>query len=274
MLCSSTNLARFAIRTGTLSATLTTKNKLIKAVDLHYAPTPNGWKITLLLEESGIPYKVHSIDMNAGDQLKEDFLRLSPNGRMPALWDPNLGVDVFESGAIMMHLAENYDAAAPFFRDNQRSNAIKWLFWVNAGLGPMAGQLSHFQYYAPQVSPDADHTYAVQRYRLEYDRLISVLDKRVKSGSYLAGEDYGIADMAAWPWVRPWKRWMGGKSLCESGYPNAYRWYESIKQRSAATRALSVLREEAIAGQKQREQGGISADALKTMFKQGGKSQG
>jgi GST-like protein len=243
-----------------------------KPVELHYAPTPNGWKVTLLLEESGLPYQVKPIDMAAGDQHTEDFLRLSPNGRMPALHDPNVGVDIFESGAIMLHLAENYVPAARFLLPEERSSAMQWLFWVNAGLGPMAGQFSHFKYYARQVAPGADHAYALDRYRREFDRLISVLDRRVGcSGGFLSGKTYGVADMAAWPWVKPWKRWMGGKSLRDSGYDAAFLWYEQIKERPATERALGVLREEAKAAQKLRDEGGMAAGAIETMFKQGGK---
>jgi GST-like protein len=168
----------------------------IAPLELHYTPTPNGWKITLLLEEASLPYTVVPVDLAKGDQFKEPFLELSPNGRMPALIDPNHDdVSVFESGAIMLHIAEKYEAAKQFLPTAQRAESIQWLFWVNAGLGPMAGQCSHFQYYAPQVEPSADHSYALDRYKREYDRLISVLDRRVgETGGFLAGDDYGIAD--------------------------------------------------------------------------------
>lgn len=168
----------------------------IHPLELHYTPTPNGWKVTLLLEECGLPYAVMPVDLAKGEQFNTEFLKLSPNGRMPALRDPNDGVSIFESGAIMLHIAENYEAAKPFLPTPERSSAIQWLFWVNAGLGPMAGQCSHFRYYAPQVEPAPyDHSYALDRYSREYDRLISVLDKRVgATGSFLAGDHYGIAD--------------------------------------------------------------------------------
>lgn len=272
-------------------------------VDLHFAPTPNGWKVTLLLEEAAIPYTVVPVDLGAGTQLTEDFLRISPNGRMPALVDPNAGAKLFESGAIMMHLADAYAGAHPFLPapgEAGRNDVVQWLFWVNAGLGPMAGQLSHFNYYAPQVDPAGDHSYSVDRYRREYDRLISVcacawpparrprrrprpapsptaraarraqvMERQLADADFLAGE-YSIADMAAWPWVKPWRRWMG-RTLDESGYPRTFRWYEAIKARPATSRAMGVMRAEAIEGQRQREQG-TSKAALATMFKQAGSS--
>ena len=246
-----------------------------KPVELHFTPTPNGWKVTLLLEESLIPYKIIPVDLASGDQHREAFLRLSPNGRMPALCDPNTSpnTNVFESGAIMIHLAEHYENAQPFFHPIERSQVLQWLFWVNAGLGPMAGQVSHFQYYAPQVEPDADHAYSLDRYSREYDRLVSVLDRHLATTGYpfLAGEHYSIADMAAWPWVKPWKRWMQRGNLLESGYPHAFRWYEAIKKRPATARALAVMREEAKAAQRVREEGGMSAEAAKNMFRRDGK---
>ena len=136
------------------------------------------------------------VDLAKGDQFETEFLKLSPNGRMPAMRDPNHDVSIFESGAIMLHIAENYEAGKPFLPSAERNSAIQWLFWVNAGLGPMAGQCSHFRYYAPQVEPAPyDHSYSLDRYSREFDRLISVLDRRVgATGSFLAGDHYGIAD--------------------------------------------------------------------------------
>ena len=249
-------------------------------VELHYSPTPNGWKVTMLLEESGLPYNVVPVHLASGDQHTAEFLKLSPNGRMPALSDPNIEGDdatvattVFESGAIMLHLAEHYKECGRFLPPEERGAAMQWLFWVNAGLGPMAGQYSHFTYYAPQVSPDADHSYSLDRYAREYDRLLSVLDRRLGcTGGFLAGDIYGIADMAAWPWVKPWKRWMQRGSLRDSGYPHAHRWYESIKRRPATARALNVLRSEAVAAQKVREdRAGLSAEGKANMFRRDGR---
>ena len=139
---------------------------LREPVELHYTPTPNGWKVTLLLEEAGIPYTVVPVDLERGDQHTEAFRKLSPNGRMPALVDPNAGgLPIFESGAIMLHLAENYPSARHLLpaEPAARSRVVQWLFWVNAGLGPMAGQASHFTYYAPLLDSEADHSYGKRR---------------------------------------------------------------------------------------------------------------
>ena len=240
-------------------------------LELHYAPTPNGWKVTLLLEESGMPYIVKPVDMAAGDQHTPYFLKLSPNGCMPALYDPNVGSNYFESGAIMWHIAETYPAARRFLPPEEKAAVVQWLFWVNAGLGPMAGQLSHFKYYAPQLAPNADHSYSLERYRLEYDRLLSVIERHLGAtdAQYLAGPSYSIADMAAWPWVKPWRRWMGC-GLDEGGYPLAHAWYERIKARPATARAIGVMRDEAKADQKLRDEGGMSSAALGAMFRQHG----
>lgn len=240
-------------------------------LELHYTPTPNGWKVTLLLEEAGLPYVVRPVDLAKGEQHTDAFRAISPNGRMPALVDPNCdGLAVFESGAIMMHIADTYPAARPFLpaEGAARSQTVQWLFWVNAGLGPMAGQLSHFTYYAPQLDAAADHTYAAARYRAEYHRLLGVLDRRLEAtGAFLAGEAYTVADMAAYPWVKPWRRWMG-KGLDEAGYPHAHRWYEHIKGRPPTARAIGVMRREAEAGQREREgkDGGLSDEGRANMF--------
>ena len=263
-------------------ASLSMKAKRALPVQLHYAPTPNGWKVTLLLEEAQIPYEVVPIDLGRGDQLRDEFLAISPNGRMPALVDPNFepAQRCFESGAIMTHLADTYEGGRAFLpatREEGRLEILQWLFWVNAGLGPMAGQLSHFTYYAPRVAPQEDHSYAVDRYRREYDRLISVMERQLAStGGFLGGNNYSIADMAAFPWVKPWRRWMGC-GLDESGYPKTYAWFEAIKARPATDRAIGVLRDEARVAQTQREGGGgaaPSAQSLQVMFRQAGEHHG
>jgi GST-like protein len=244
-----------------------------KPIELFYAPTPNGWKVTLLLEEADIPYKVVPVNLQAGDQHQPSFLKLSPNGRMPAIVDPNYAnakpLSIFESGAIMMHLAD-----APYFQGGRRflpasgaarSDVLQWLFWVNAGLGPMAGQLSHFNYYAPKLDARADHSYAKRRYTAEYERLIGVMEAQLTSHEYLAIDGYTIADMAAWPWVKPWRRWMGAG--LDKSYPHVFRWYEAIKAREATSKGLAVLREEAIKAQRAREAtSGLSEEAKEQMF--------
>ena len=166
---------------------------------LYGADTPNTWKVATLLEELKLPYDVVTVDIMNDEQKQSQYVKLNPNGRTPTLVDlttPSNPVAVFESGAIMLHIAENYEAGKPFLPSAERNSAIQWLFWVNAGLGPMAGQCSHFRYYAPQVEPAPyDHSYSLDRYSREFDRLISVLDRRVgATGSFLAGDHYGIAD--------------------------------------------------------------------------------
>ena len=247
-------------------------------VELHYTPTPNGWKVTLLLEEADIPYTVHPVDLERGDQHTDEFRRLSPNGRMPVLVDPNAGgLAIFESGAIMLHLAERYPSArhllGPPDDEAARSRVVQWLFWVNAGLGPMAGQASHFTYYAPRLDTAADHSYARRRYKDEFARLVGVMQRQLSATRFLAGEALSIADLAAWPWVKPWRRWMGC-TLAEGGYPCVQRWYDAIKARPATMRGLAVLREQAIAGQRSREMGGISAEGIDKLFCQTQKREG
>mmetsp|Transcript_22376 Transcript_22376/g.48850 ORF Transcript_22376/g.48850 Transcript_22376/m.48850 type:complete len:248 (-) Transcript_22376:219-962(-) len=243
-------------------------------LELYYSPTPNGWKVTIFLEEAGIPYTVVPMDLGAGDQFSDAFLKISPNGRMPAIYDPNMQVSVFESGAIMIHVAENYPEARWLLPVDPlpRAKVLEWLFWVNAGLGPMAGQASHFKYYAPVLQKSADHRYGQNRYIQEFNRLVSVMDHQLgQTGQYLAGP-YSVADVAAYPWVKPWKRWMG-KSLEESGYMNVQRWYDSIKARPAEHRGMAVLRKQAIAGQAVRETGTMPDVALATLFRKGADSK-
>uniref|UniRef100_A0A7S4GQ83 Glutathione S-transferase n=1 Tax=Oxyrrhis marina TaxID=2969 RepID=A0A7S4GQ83_OXYMA len=236
-------------------------------LELYYAPTPNGWKVTIFLEEADVPYKVVPLDLGAGDQFTESFLKISPNGRMPAVYDPNMQMSVFESGAIMIHVADNYPGARWLLPVDPRPRAkvLEWLFWVNAGLGPMAGQASHFKYYAPVLDKSADHHYGQHRYTKEFERLVSVMDRQLgNTGQFLAGP-YSIADIAAYPWVKPWKRWMG-KSLEASGYTNVQRWYDSIKARPAENRGMAVLRKQAVASQAVRESGTLPDGALSTLF--------
>ena len=197
---------------------------------------------------------------------------------MPALVDPNAGgLAIFESGAIMLHLAERYPSARHLLGTPDdaasRSCVVQWLFWVNAGLGPMAGQASHFTYYAPRLDSTADHSYARRRYMDEFARLVGVMQRQLSATSYLAGEALSIADLAAWPWVKPWRRWMGC-SLAEGGYPAVQRWYDAIKARPATARGLAVLREQAVAGQRSRETGSMSAEGIDNMFGQTQKREG
>jgi len=200
-------------------------------IDLHYWTTPNGHKVTMFLEESGLPYRIIPVNISKGDQFKPDFLAVSPNNRIPAIIDhmPNDGgrpISVFESGAILLYLAEK---TGLFLHNDARRKVevTQWLFWQMGGLGPMAGQNHHFSHYAPEKIP-----YAIDRYVKETNRLYGVLDKRLADRPFLAGE-YSIADMAAYPWIVPWKR--QGQKLDD--FPHVRRWFEAIRARPATVRA-------------------------------------
>ena len=203
-------------------------------IDLYYWTTPNGHKITMFLEETGLPYKIIPINIGKGDQFQPEFLKIGPNNRMPAIVDHDaqkeLGdgpVSVFESGAILIHLAERSGHFKPQDRLG-RKECLEWLFWQVGNLGPMAGQLSHFVNYAP-----GDHPYSHKRYADEYNRCLGVLERRLEGRGFILG-DYSIADMASWPWVliaRPL-----GQPLDD--FPNLARWRETIKQRPAVQRGV------------------------------------
>lgn len=210
---------------------------MAKPIDLYYWPTPNGWKVTILLEELGAPYTVIPVDIGAGEQFKPDFLKISPNNRMPAIVDHEpLGggepISVFESGAILQYLAEKHGKFWPQ-APRQKYEVGQWLFWQMGGLGPMAGQAHHFRQYAPEPIQ-----YGIDRYTNEVNRLYGVMDKRLQDREFLAG-DYSIADMASWPWVVPYER--QGQDLSE--FPNLKRWFETIKARPAVERGFAVGRE-------------------------------
>ena len=201
-------------------------------IELYYWPTPNGHKVTMLLEEVGVPYEIKPVDISAGDQFKPDFLKISPNNRMPAIVDhaPADGgapIAVFESGAILLYLAEKTGRFLPADL-RRRTTVLEWLFWQVGGLGPMAGQNHHFAQYAPEKI-----RYAVDRYVKETNRLYGVLDHRLEGRAFIAGTDYSIADMAAYPWIVPHKR--QGQNLDD--FPNVKRWFETIRARPATIRA-------------------------------------
>jgi len=200
-------------------------------IDLHYWPTPNGHKITIFLEETGIAYRIVPVNIGTGDQFKPDFLKIAPNNRMPAIvdhapLDGKAPVSVFESGAILVYLAEKSGRFLPADLRG-RFEVLQWLFWQMGGLGPMAGQNHHFSLYAPEKLP-----YAIDRYVGETARLYAVLDKRLGDREFVAGE-YSIADMAAYPWVVPHQR--QGQDL--NDFPYLKRWFESIQARPAVVRA-------------------------------------
>ena len=165
-------------------------------LDLYFSPTPNGWKITIMLEETGLPYRVVPVNLGKGDQFKPEFLKISPNNRMPAIVDPDAPdgpIAIFESGAILQYLAEKTGRFMPV-DVYHRFDVLQWLFWQVGGLGPMGGQLSHFVNYAPDGP--AAHTYSHARYKNEYDRLFAVMERSLSSREFLAGDEYSIADMA------------------------------------------------------------------------------
>jgi GST-like protein len=196
-------------------------------IDLYYWTTPNGHKVTMFLEETGLPYKIVPVNIGAGDQFKSDFLAISPNNRMPAIIDhePAGGgapISIFESGAILLYLAEKTGKFIPAGLRG-RVEVLQWLFWQMGGLGPMAGQNHHFSNYAPEKLP-----YAIDRYVNETNRLYGVLNKRLSDRPFVAG-DYSIADMAAYPWIVPHER--QGQKL--EDFPHIKRWFEAIKARPA-----------------------------------------
>ena len=231
-------------------------------IDLYYAPTPNGWKISIMLEEAEIEYNVIPVNLGAGDQFKPEFLKISPNNRMPVIVDHDgpqgEEVSVFESGAILMYLGEK---SGKFFpqSDKERIRVLEWLFWQIGGLGPMAGQVSHFVNYAPNFP--GDHSYSEKRYKNEYDRLLGVMDMVLEEREYLAG-DYSIADMASFPWVTAYKRY----EVNLDTFKNVRRWFDEIKSRTAVRKGMDVGKENRNFGK------GISKESLKTMFGQDSKS--
>ncbi|NER84900.1 MAG: thiol:disulfide oxidoreductase [Leptolyngbya sp. SIO1D8] len=225
-------------------------------IDLYYWTTPNGHKITIFLEEAGIPYTIHPINIGKGDQFQPDFLEIAPNNRIPAIVDqaPADGgapISIFESGAILQYLAEKTGQFLPTdVRD--LTEVRQWLFWQMGGLGPMLGQNHHFSQYAPEKIP-----YAINRYLKETARLYSVMDKRLGDRDYLAGE-YSIADMAAYPWIVPYEK--QGQSLTD--FPNLQRWFEAIKSRPAVEKAYAKAKEINTSTT-------MSEEAKKVLFNQG-----
>ncbi len=200
-------------------------------IDLYYWPTPNGHKITIFLEETGTKYRIIPVHIGRGEQFKPEFLKISPNNRMPAIVDraPSDGgaaVSIFESGAILLYLAEK---TGQFIAGDIRGrvDVLQWLFWQMGGLGPMAGQNHHFVKYAPEKIP-----YAMERYIKETSRLYAVLDRRLMDREFVAGE-YSIADMAAYPWIVPHQR----QQQNLDDFPNLKRWFETIRARPAVVRA-------------------------------------
>jgi len=206
-------------------------------IDLYYWTTPNGHKITLFLEEAGLEYAIKPVNISKGDQFDADFLRISPNNKIPAIvdHDPADGgkpISVFESGAILLYLAGKTGQFIPKDLRGQ-VETLEWVNWQMGGLGPMAGQNHHFSHYAPEKLP-----YAIERYVKETNRLYGVLDKRLTGRAFIVGKQYTIADMAAYPWVIPDRQ---GQNIDE--FPNLKRWHASIRTRPATQRAYAKAKE-------------------------------
>ncbi len=224
-------------------------------IDLHYWPTPNGWKLSIMLEECGLPYRMVPVNIGKGEQFAPDFLAISPNNRMPAIVDHNPAgggqpVAVFESGACLLYLAEKTGQFMPTDLRG-RYAVMQWLMWQMGGLGPMAGQNGHFLLYAPDKIP-----YAIERYGKEVDRLYGVLDAQLaRTGTYVAGE-YSIADMAIFPWVRTHKM----QQVVLANFPNVERWYDGLFTRPAVKRGLDLG--------KDLRAGGLTEEARKALFGQ------
>ncbi len=206
-------------------------------IDVHYWTTPNGHKVTIFLEETGLQYKIIPVNIGKGEQFKAEFLAIAPNNRIPAIVDHNppdggKPISIFESGAILVYLAEKTGKFGG--KDlRARTETNQWLFWQMGGLGPMAGQNNHFSAYAPEKIP-----YAIDRYRNEVNRLFGVMNKRLSDRDYLAG-DYSIADMASYPWVVPWER--QGQNIAD--FPHLKRWLEAIAARDAVKRAYAIVKD-------------------------------
>jgi len=211
-------------------------------IELYSWATPNGHKVHIMLEELGTAYNVHPINIGAGDQFDPEFLKISPNNKMPAIVDPDgpdgQPISLFESGAILIYLAEKYGR---FLSKDPRSRyvTLQWLMWQMGGLGPMLGQAHHFRQYAPERID-----YAYDRYTNESNRLYGVLDKRLEEARFLAGDDYSIADIAAWPWTRFPER----QGVERDDYPNFKRWFEEIAERPAVKRGVEVLADQRTEG--------------------------
>ena len=222
-------------------------------IDLYTWPTPNGHKIHIMLEEVELPYNVIPIDIGRGDQFEPEFLKISPNNKMPAMVDPDgpggEPISLFESGAMLIYLAEKTGRFLPTDA-RRRYEVLQWLMFQMGSIGPMLGQAHHFRAYAPEPID-----YAIARYTNEANRLYGVLDRRLGAGEWLAGGDYSIADMAVFPWLRSYER----QGVDIEAYPNVKRWFDTIAARPAVERGVEVLAEH-------RRTGPIDDKAREAMF--------
>ena len=227
-------------------------------IELYFSPTPNGLKARLFLEEAGLPYRLMPVALGKGEQFQPDYLAISPNGKIPAIVDhaPAGGgkpIALFESGAIMLYLAEKSGRLIPA-DIHSRAEVLQWLFWQMAGLGPMAGQVGHFNVYAPEKVP-----YAIARYTRETHRLYGVLDRRLADRAFIAG-DFSIADIACYPWIVPHEA--HGQNL--NDFPHLKRWFETIATRAATLRTYDGV--ENIYAPRQQA---ISEEERRVLFGQG-----
>ncbi len=206
-------------------------------IEVYTWPTPNGHKVHVMLEECALPYRVHAVDIGRGEQFTEEFLRLSPNNKVPAILDPD-GPDgqpmsLFESGAILLYLAGKTGRFLP--TDTRgRYTALQWLMFQMGGVGPMLGQAHHFRIYAPEKVP-----YAIERYTNEAKRLYGVMNRQLQSQRYIAGSTYSIADIAIYPWLRSWQN----QGIDWSDHPQLKRWFDELGERPAVQRGVQVLAE-------------------------------
>jgi GST-like protein len=204
-------------------------------IEVYSWATPNGHKVHIMLEECGLPYRVHAVDIGAGDQFKPEFLAISPNNKIPAIVDPD-GPDgqpiaMFESGAILLYLAAKTGKFMPA-STRAKYEVLQWLMFQMGGVGPMLGQAHHFRIYAPERID-----YAVNRYTNEARRLYGVMDKRLANSTYIAGPEYGVADIAIFPWLRSWKN----QGIAWADYPYLKGWFDEIAARPAVQRGVEVL---------------------------------
>jgi len=198
-------------------------------IDLYTFTTPNGRKISIMLEEVGLPYNVHKIDITKGEQFTPEFVAINPNSKIPAIVDQDTGITVFESGAILIYLAQKTGKMLPT-AEKERFQVLSWLMLQMGSVGPMLGQLNHFKKYAPEKIP-----YAIERYEKETLRLYSVLDEQLAKGEFICGE-YSIADIATYPWIAIYK----SQGLNLDSYPNLKRWVETMQQRPAVEKGMAV----------------------------------
>ncbi len=228
-------------------------------IELYYWPTPNGWKITIALEEMALPYEVKLVNIGKGEQFDPDFLKIAPNNRMPAIVDPDgpdgAPISVFESGAILQYLARK---SGMLYGEGERDRVAveQWLMWQMGGLGPMAGQAHHFLKYAPRLDPPQDLPYAKDRYRAEVARLYGVMDRRLAEAEFLAGDFYSIADIACYGWATLWE----GQEQTLDDKPNLARWLDTLGARRAVQRGMAV-------GAEKRKNVADDKEAQKVLFR-------